>query len=73
MILMNKKSEAKNYNGLTVNERLHLAGLLKRFDAAARGRNRDQMIALLRRVALPPNYAAKWVDAMLGDQTFFYH
>jgi hypothetical protein len=69
---MNKKSETKNYSGLTVNERLHLAGLLKRFDAAARLRNRNKMMMLLKQVALPENYAAKWVDALLGDQTFFY-
>jgi hypothetical protein len=70
---MNRKSEArKDYNGLTVNERLHIAGLLKRFDAAARRRNRNNMIAMLKQVALPENYAAKWVDALLGDQTFFY-
>jgi hypothetical protein len=70
---MNTKSETKkDFSGLTVNERLHIAGLLKRFDVAARRRNRVTMISLLKRVSLPENYAAKWVDAMLGDQTFFY-
>jgi hypothetical protein len=74
MISMSRKNETKkNFNGLTVNERLHLAGLLKRFDAAARRRNRVKMMTLLKQVALPESYAAKWVDAMLGDQTFFYH
>ncbi len=70
---MNRKSDAKqDYNGLTVNERLYTAGLLKRFDAAARRGNRTNMISMLKQVALPENYAAKWVDAQLGDQTFFY-
>ncbi len=73
MTLMNKKSDSrKNFSGLTVMERLHLAGLLKRFDAAARRRNREKMMLLLKQVALPEHYAAKWVDTMLGDQTFFY-
>jgi len=73
-MIMGKKVEAKkDYNGLTVNERLHVSGLLERFDAAARGRNRKRMIAMLKRVALPEPYAVHWVDTLLGDTTFFYH
>ena len=30
------------------------------------------MIAMLRKVALPEQYAAQWVDTLLGDSTFFY-
>jgi hypothetical protein len=70
---MKKKADHKrNYSGLTVNERLALSGLWKKFDAAARVRNRDAMIALLRKVALTEQYAALWVDTLLGDSTFFY-
>jgi hypothetical protein len=70
---MTKKSETKkDYTGLTVNERLMVSGLLSKFDAAARKRNRESMIAMLRKVALPEQYAAKWVDTLLGDSTFFY-
>jgi hypothetical protein len=70
---MNRKPMAKqDYSGLTVNERLCVSGLLERFDAAARRRNRERMIAMLKRVALPEKYAAQWVDTLLGDQNFFY-
>lgn len=69
---MNKKAtEKKNFEGLTVNERLCVSGLLERFDTAARLRNRKVMIALLKRVSLPEKYAAQWVDALLGDTHFF--
>jgi hypothetical protein len=71
---MGKKVDAKiDYRGLTVNERLHVSGLLEQFDAAAHARNRARMIAMLKRVSLPETYAVQWVDTLLGDQTFFYH
>jgi hypothetical protein len=71
---MSKKTERKQvYKGLTVNERLMVSGLLEKFHAAAQQRKRDAMIAMLRRVALTEQYATRWVDTMLGDQTFFYH
>ena len=70
---MNKKSASKkNYRGLTVNERLMVSGLLDQFSVAARKRNRQAMIAMLRKLALPEQYATHWVDTLLGDQTFFY-
>jgi hypothetical protein len=70
---MTRKIETpKNYSGLTVNERLYVSGMLDKFDDAARNRNRDTMISMLQHVALPENYAARWVDTLLGDNTFFY-
>ena len=70
---MNRKMETqKDFNGLTVNERLFVAGLLERFDDAAREGKRDAMISMLKRVALSESYAARWVDTLLGDDTFFY-
>lgn len=39
-----------DYSGMTVNERLYVAGLLNEFDAAARSRNRDEMLNILRKV-----------------------
>lgn len=73
-IFMGRKMDAKkDYSGLTVNERLHVSGMLERFDAAARARNRKRMIDLLKRVSIPEPYAVHWVDTLLGDQTFFYH
>lgn len=37
---------------MTVNERLFIYGLMDEFDAAARDRDRDAMIAVLMKVAL---------------------
>jgi hypothetical protein len=67
-----KKPAAKNYNGLSVNERLVLSGSLDKFHAAARLKNRKIMIALLKKVGLSEQYATLWVETLLGDQTFFY-
>lgn len=39
-----------DYSGMTVNERLYVAGLLEKFDAAARSRNRNEMLNILRKV-----------------------
>jgi hypothetical protein len=69
-----KQSESKrNYDSLAVNERLLVSGLLEQFDAAANRRDRDRMISMLRRVELSLGYAAKWVDALLEDQTLYRH
>lgn len=63
-----KKSAAKqNYNGMTVKERLFASGLLERFGAAARRRNRRGMITMLKRLAVSEKYAAQWVDTLLGE------
>ena len=70
---MNRKIEsAKNYSGLTVNERLFVSGMLDQFYAAARDGKRETMISMLKRVALTESYAVRWVDTLLGDNTFFY-
>jgi hypothetical protein len=70
---MKNKFTSKDYEGMTVNERLVISGLLEQFDAAARRRNRDAMILMLKQLALTPTYAATWVDTLLGDTKFFYH
>jgi hypothetical protein len=60
------------YDGMTVNERLFVSGLLERFRAVALRRNRRGMITILKRLAVSEKYAAQWVDAMLGDPKLFY-
>jgi hypothetical protein len=52
---------------MTVNERLFTAGLLAAFDAAARGRDRGGLVALLERVELYPDEAAETADAILRE------
>jgi hypothetical protein len=52
---------------MTLNERLFDAGLLDAFGEAARRRDRNTMIELLRRVALTPEDATWSVDTVLGN------
>lgn len=58
-------SYQSTYSGMTTNERLFAAGLLDDFDAAARRRDRQQMIAILQRVRFDAAEAASITDAML--------
>lgn len=53
--------------GMSVNERLLLAGLIDEFDAAARERDRNGMIGILVRAALPRDAAVATVDAVLAN------
>jgi hypothetical protein len=53
--------------GMTLNERLFAAGLLDEFDAAARRRDREAMIAIFQQVALPSDGAAWSVDTILAN------
>jgi hypothetical protein len=52
--------------GMTVNERLMVADLLARFDAAAVARDRAAMLALLAQVELNASQAAQTADAILA-------
>jgi hypothetical protein len=54
-------------SGMTVNERLFACGLFDRWDAAARARNREEMISLLTQVALTRDQAVWSVDAVLAN------
>jgi hypothetical protein len=52
---------------MTVNERLSAAGLMDHWDIAVRARDRDAMLALMRRVRVdPPEFT---VDMVLADPT----
>jgi len=56
-----------DYSGMTVNERLVLAGLMDAFDQAARRRNRAEIIEVLLKVELTPQQAAWTTDALLAN------
>ena len=58
-------------SGMTVNERLFTLGLVDEFDAAARLRKRDEMVALLKRAELSDLDAASCTDAILADPRRF--
>ncbi len=55
------------YAGMTVNERLFSAGLLDAFDAAARRRDRDEMLRVLREVELASSDATRTIELILAD------
>lgn len=53
--------------GMTVNERLVLAGLLSHWDAAIEAGGRETAIGVLQRVEMSEESAAATVDAVLAD------
>jgi hypothetical protein len=54
-----------NYSGMTINERLFAAGLLKEFDSACVSRDRTKMVELLGRVNLG-DQAERIADSVLN-------
>jgi hypothetical protein len=61
-----EQEHTESYAGMTVNERLFVSKLMDDFDAAARRRDRAQMISILVRVDLSEKDAAWSVDTMLA-------
>jgi hypothetical protein len=55
------------YAGMTVNERLVIAGLIAAWDAAVAGRDRARMIEILMSTELSEKQAAETTDAVLAD------
>jgi hypothetical protein len=63
-------NDKPNYSGVTLNERLFVAGLLHEWDAAVQARDRNRMIELLRKVDLP-NDAEPISDKVLANPRFY--
>ena len=61
-----EQEHTESYAGMTVNERLFVSKLMDAFDAAARRRDRAQMISILVRVDLSEKDAAWSVDTILA-------
>jgi len=61
--------EVADFAGMTVNERLFAAGLLEKFDTAAKNRDRATMVSLLVKTALPRISAEESVDTLLSNPT----
>lgn len=59
--------DASNFGGMTVNERLFVAGLLGEWDAAIDIADRSSAIEILTRVDLSEDGAAWTVDAVLAN------
>jgi len=53
--------------GMTVNERLVVCGVLKKWDDAVRRRSREEMIEILRGVALSEQQATYTADTVLQN------
>jgi hypothetical protein len=71
---MNKhipESDEERFRGMTVNERLFSAGISDHFDDAARRRDRQAMLAYLRRVAMTDSQAAETTDTILANPSFY--
>lgn len=55
------------FGGMTVNERLFMAGLLPQFDAAIDAEDRHRAIEWLVQVEMTPDSASATVDAVLAN------
>ncbi|TPK91005.1 hypothetical protein [Mesorhizobium sp. B2-4-17] len=62
-------SEPDELAGMTVNERLFHVGILDRWDAAARRRDRNMMIALLEQVEVSEPHLT--VNAVLANPKMY--
>jgi hypothetical protein len=65
------ESGRERFGGMTVNERLFVAGILDQFDDAARRRDRQAMLAYLRRVAMTDSQAIETTDTILANPSFY--
>ena len=52
---------------MTVNERLFACGLIDRWNAAVRARNREEMISLLGEAAFATEHAVSTTDTVLAN------
>ena len=55
----------KELRGMTVNERLLMCGLMHKWDEVVRNRNREEMVAILRTVAMTDEQAGQTADSIL--------
>ena len=60
-------SANSEYSGMTTNERLFNAGLLDDFDAAARARDDERMVAILQQVEFSESEARSITDTTLTN------
>jgi hypothetical protein len=63
-----KLPEDFNFDGMTVEERLRVAGLSEEFTGAAKRADREAMLDMLDRVRLPRAGAAAFADEFLAHQ-----
>ena len=66
-VMSENRPTDQELSGMTVNERLLACGLLSRWDAVAKRRSREEMIDVLREVALSEAAAAQTTDTVLKN------
>ena len=64
-------SSNPRYAGMTVNERLSLAGLLNEFDQASKRRDHGQMMVILQKVELTFEQATSTADTILANPSHY--
>jgi len=64
-------SDSSRYAGMTVNERLSEAGLLPEFDQAARLRDRELMLDILKRVGMTLEQSEYTADTILDNPAHY--
>lgn len=55
------------YAGMTVNERLCIAGLMDDFESVAKTKNRKKLITILKQTDLTEEQATETTEALLAD------
>ena len=55
------------FGGLTLNERLHVSGLLERFDEAIHSQNKDEAVKLLLKTGMRKVEAEETVGEIIKD------
>lgn len=65
------ESDRASFGGMTVNERLIVAGILDQFDDAVRRRDQKAMLAYLRRVAMTDSQAVETTDTILANPSSY--
>jgi hypothetical protein len=64
---MDSPIDKPDYSGMTLNERLFAAGLMKRFDRAAKDRDGEEMVRILMQVSLSETDARWSTKTILGN------
>ena len=65
--MSNPRPSEHELRGMTVNERLFACGLIDKWDDAARRKNRQDMIAILKDASLSELQASETADAVLNN------
>ena len=60
-------SDKKEYSGMTLNEMLYEAGLMKDFDSAIRKKDKTALIRILKSVNIAEKSASKIIESIFSN------